>query len=67
MALSLCVIVLLGAAASPSARTDLNVNVVNKSGIDPSQVFIMFGAAPPPGYGDHQWQSEDSNCPRSLL
>ena len=28
------------------AHADLSVNVVNKSGVDPSQVFIMFGAAP---------------------
>jgi len=44
--LSLLLIVLLGAAACPVARADLRVNVVNKSGVDPSQVFIMFGAAP---------------------
>jgi Beta-1,3-glucanase len=44
--LSLLATVLLGAAASPNARADLSVNVVNKSGVDPSQVFIMFGAAP---------------------
>jgi Beta-1,3-glucanase len=44
--LSLLAIVLLGSAVSPMARADLVVNVVNKSGVDPSQVFIMFGAAP---------------------
>jgi Beta-1,3-glucanase len=37
---------LCGAAFSPDARADLSVNLVNKSGVDPSQVFIMFGAAP---------------------
>jgi hypothetical protein len=36
---------LCGAAFSPVARADLSVNVVNKSGVDPSQVFIMFGGA----------------------
>jgi hypothetical protein len=45
-ALALLAIVLLGVAASPVARADLNVNLVNKSGVDSSQVFIMFGAAP---------------------
>ena len=39
-------ITLLGAAFFADARADLSVNVINKSGIDPSQVFIMFGAAP---------------------
>jgi len=39
-------IALLGAAVFPDARADLSVNVINKSGVDPSQVFIMFGAAP---------------------
>jgi hypothetical protein len=33
---------LLGAAFLTDARADLKVNVVNKSGVDPSQVFIMF-------------------------
>ena len=39
-------ITLLGAAFFADARADLSVNVINKSGVDPSQVFIMFGAAP---------------------
>jgi hypothetical protein len=39
-------IALLGAFFCPHARADLSVNVANKSGVDPSQVFIMFGAAP---------------------
>jgi hypothetical protein len=44
-ALTLLAIILLVAIA-PGAHADLNVNVVNKSGVDSSQVFIMFGAAP---------------------
>jgi hypothetical protein len=40
------VIALVGAAFIADSRADLSVNVVNKSGVDPSQVFIMFGAAP---------------------
>ena len=45
-ALLFVAIALLGAAFSVDARADLSVNVVNKSGVDSSQVFIMFGAAP---------------------
>ena len=44
--LSFVAFALLGAAFSSDARADLSVNVVNKSGVDASQVFIMFGAAP---------------------
>jgi glycosyl hydrolase family 64 (putative beta-1,3-glucanase) len=39
-------IALLGAVYCPHARADLSVKVVNKSGVDPSHIFIMFGAAP---------------------
>jgi hypothetical protein len=44
--LSLLAIALLGAVLPANARADLSVNIVNKSGVDASQVFIMFGAAP---------------------
>jgi hypothetical protein len=44
--LSFVAIAFLGTAFTADARADLSVNVVNKSGVDPSEVFIMFGAAP---------------------
>jgi hypothetical protein len=46
-AVLLAAIALPGAAFVADARADLSVNVVNKSGGDPSQVFIMFGNTRP--------------------
>ena len=50
--LSFVAIAFLGTAFTADARADLSVNVVNKSGVDPSQVFIMFWGSPSSGQSD---------------